>query len=43
MIRYRLAVSLRGAYGCWAVVLHGVLRESVSIRVDWCAFELVAD
>jgi hypothetical protein len=23
----RMAVSIRGTYGCWVVILHGVLRE----------------
>jgi len=27
LVLCRLAVFVRGAHGCWAIVLHGVLRE----------------
>jgi len=27
LVPCRLAVFVRGAHGCWAIVLHGVLRE----------------
>ena len=27
LVPCRLVVFVRGAHGCWAIVLHGVLRE----------------